>query len=244
MYTHMRARKEADGAAAEVHFTYFVYVVYTRCCAALRRPWERFFVRSLRAYIHLHSQNRLAPLHAYTVTSCVALMYKGRSVWLTCSHMLPSPSPSLLLPVLIFLFFSPCVLFHLSTSLSLSLVLIPTSYIYMCVGICVDICTPRFFLFSAFLLSLFVGQRLYPWSVHISSNQIYAPKCAHMRPWRVACGCRPRARCTFCSRGNLRLLCVARASAGTLRPFRRFATTSFSIHAVEQRWYEKNVFRK
>lgn len=165
---------------------------------------------------------------------------------LRVTHMLAyatvsvSLAPSSSVDFFFLLSLRPIPFIHFSLPLSRS-----HSYIiYIHVCICVDICIPRFFLFSAFLLSLFVGQRLYPWSVHISSNQIYAPKCAHMRPWRVACGCRPRARCTFCSRDNLRLLCVARVSAGTLRPFRRFATTSFSIHAVEQRWYEKNVFRK
>lgn len=98
--------------------------------------------------------------------------------------------------------------------------------------------TPRFSLSPLYAL-LFVGQRLYPTPslecAH-SSIQIYTPKCTH-ETTKSACGCWPRARCTFCSRGNLRLLCVVRARGrvGTLYPFQRFATTSFSVHAVEQR---------
>lgn len=91
--------------------------------------------------------------------------------------MLPSPSPSLLLPVLIFLFFSPSVPFRLTTSLSLSHVFIAT-YIHTCVYVCRYI--PRFFLFSVFSsLSLCRSTSLSLERAHKLEPDIRAQVCTH-----------------------------------------------------------------
>lgn len=186
--------------AAEVHFTHSrAYAPLCSSGAALRevlcavqrslRPARsRSHSRETRARAYTHTaETWLPPLHTYTVTSCVALMYKGRSMWLTCSHMLPADSVSLARPPTVDLSSFPSASYSIYSSLSLSLSF-SLVHIYHTHAHATHTYRVSLFLLSVlFSLSVNVSIPLHRWSVHIARSR-YTRQSAHTRPRRVHAG--------------------------------------------------------
>lgn len=113
-------------------------------------------------------------------------MYKGRSMWLTYSHMLPAVSVSLALPPVVDLSSFPSTFYSIYFSLFLSR---SQSHIYISTLIHMQthIYHVSLFLSVLFSLSVNVSVLLHRWSVHIARDpDIHAE--AYTRPRRVHAG--------------------------------------------------------
>lgn len=218
-YASKLGRGEEYGASGRGAFYAFAYAYAPLCSsgAALREV-----LCAVQRSLRLAHRETWARAYTHTIETAVTYIHcnKLRCTYVQraphVTHVLAYATGSLRLfrsssPLLIFPLFPPRpILFIFSLLLSRS-----HSYIYTHTHTGTNTRTyiPRFSLSASLCALLFVGQRLYPTPplecAH-SSSQIYTPKCTH-ETTKSACGCWPRARCTFCLRGNLRLLCVVRA---------------------------------